>query len=93
MLDQLFNLLIQRPSLSILLLFILLAILGGIALIVYKETFALWLRKVLKAYDATEVHNAVVKAQQLNANMAFEAETETLAIQVVDHLEHKRKLK
>lgn len=90
MIDQLFNLLAKDPSLSILLFFILLALLGSIALIVYKETFALWLRKVLKAYDATEVHNAVVKAQEVDRNMNVEADTETLAILVVDHLEHKR---
>lgn len=91
MLDQIFNLLAQDPSLSILLLFVLVAVLGGISIIVYKDTFALWLRKVLKAYNDAEVHDAVVKAQEVDRNNNVEADTETLAILVVDQLKHKLK--
>lgn len=89
MIDQLFNLFSHNPLIST----VGILLLAGLFMWIFREEIKLFIKKRFDLYDRTEVHSAVVKAQEVDRNMNIEADTETMAILVVDHLEHKPRSK
>lgn len=87
MIDKLFTLLQHNPLVSTIGLILLTAFLAWL----FCEEIKLYIKKKWGLYTTSEIHSAVVKTQELNNKYNVEAETETLAIQVVDNLEHKPK--
>ena len=87
MIDNLFTLLQQNPLVSTIGLILLTAFLAYL----FREEIKLCIKKQWGLYSTSEIYSAVVKAQEINTKYNVEAETETLAIQVVDNLEHKPK--
>lgn len=87
MIDKLFTLLQHNPLVSTIGLILLTAFLAWL----FREEVKLYIKKKWGLYTTSEIYSAVVKAQEINNKYNVDAETETLAIQVVDNLEHKPK--
>ena len=88
MIDKLFTLLQHNPLVSTIGLMLLTAFLAWL----FREEIKLYIKKKWNLYTPSEVHSAVIKAQEINNKYSVDANIDTLAVLVVDNLEHEKKI-